>query len=182
MRGWAQNAGISADRLGNVYFAGSIISASNGPKEPSDDAFIGKYDDQGNLIWIKRLHATSWATGGAVSADGLGNVYFSGSSGDWRMNWKPGTFVAKFDVAGTRLWHQEFGSTDTETGRGVAADQLGNVYVGGATIGSLGGPNAGGDDAFLVKLVPAGGMLAWLFVPGSIATLVGLRFLLGLFR
>ena len=78
-----QNAGISADRLGNVYFAGSIISASNGPKEPSDDAFIGKYDDQGDLIWIKRLHATSWATGGAVSGRWSGKRVLLGKQ--WRL-------------------------------------------------------------------------------------------------
>ena len=39
---------------------------------------------------------------------------------------------------------------------GVSADGLGNVYISGYTDGSLGGPNAGGDDAFVSKYDAAG--------------------------
>ena len=38
----------------------------------------------------------------------------------------------------------------------VAADGLGNVYISGRTLGSLGGPNAGGNDAFVSKYDAAG--------------------------
>ena len=40
---------------------------------------------------------------------------------------------------------------DVTTSHGVSADGLGNVYISGDTDGSLGGPNAGGADAFVAK-------------------------------
>jgi hypothetical protein len=43
---------------------------------------------------------------------------------------------------------------------GVSADGLGNVYISGNTRGSLGGPNAGYDDAFVSKY-DAAGTLQW---------------------
>jgi hypothetical protein len=43
---------------------------------------------------------------------------------------------------------------------GVAVDAEGNVYVSGATTGDLAQPNAGGDDAILIKY-EASGRLAW---------------------
>ena len=38
----------------------------------------------------------------------------------------------------------------------MSADGLGNVYISGYTDGSLGGPNAGGYDAFVSKYDAAG--------------------------
>ena len=42
----------------------------------------------------------------------------------------------------------------------MSADGLGNVYISGYTYGSLGGPNAGGHDAFVSKY-DAAGTLQW---------------------
>jgi hypothetical protein len=43
---------------------------------------------------------------------------------------------------------------------GVKADNFGNIYISGSTGGSLGGPNAGAGDAFLIKY-DASGSLLW---------------------
>ena len=53
-------------------------------------------------------------------------------------------FLAKYDASGTLQWIQQLGTSSRETSRGVSADGLGNVYISGATEGSLGGANAGG--------------------------------------
>ena len=52
---------------------------------------------------------------------------------------------------------------------GVSADGLGNVYISGYTDGSLGGPNAGGDDAFVSKY-DAAGNFQWTQQLGTSAT------------
>jgi hypothetical protein len=41
----------------------------------------------------------------------------------------------------------------------VTVDAFGNAYISGNTYGSLGGPNAGNDDAFLAKYDSSGNML-----------------------
>ena len=60
-------------------------------------------------------------------------------------------FISKYDATGTLLWTEQLGTSADDVSRGVSADGLGNVYLSGYTRGSLGGANAGFDDAFVVK-------------------------------
>ena len=51
--------------------------------------------------------------------------------------------------AQTHEWTRQLGTSSLDASYGVSADGLGNVYISGATRGSLGGANAGYADAFL---------------------------------
>ncbi len=52
---------------------------------------------------------------------------------------------------------RQLGTSAEDPSNGVSADGLGNVDIEGRTEGSLGGPNAGGNDAFVAKIAdPAG--------------------------
>ncbi len=99
-----------------------------------------------------------------VSADGLGNVYISGytdgSLGGPNAGGTSMRFSAKYDASGTLQWTRQLGTSGSDCGYGVSADGLGNVYISGYTEGSLGGPNAGGWDAFVSKY-DASGTLQW---------------------
>lgn len=45
--------GVSADGLGNAYVTGFIDGGSVAPPNPAAfDAFVGKYDASGNLVWM----------------------------------------------------------------------------------------------------------------------------------
>ena len=57
-------------------------------------------------------------------------------------------------------WIRQLGTSSTDESNGVSADGLGNVYISGYTNGSLGGPNAGNEDAFVSKY-DAAGTLQW---------------------
>jgi hypothetical protein len=70
--------GVSADRAGNVYISGFTNGSLGGPNAGSSDAFVSKYDPLGDLIWIQQLGTADPNPAAAVSADGLGNVYFTG--------------------------------------------------------------------------------------------------------
>jgi hypothetical protein len=63
-------------------------------------------------------------------------------------------FVAKYSPAGKRLWTRQFGTPEDDLSSGVATDAAGNVVIDGITRGSLGGPNHGDMDLFIVKLRP----------------------------
>lgn len=71
-------------------------------------------------------------------------------------------FVAKYDAfTGAELWIRQFGGAGDETGRDVVIDDDDNIYLTGETRSALGGqPNAGGADAFVMKL-DAGGRPLW---------------------
>jgi len=148
---------VSADRLGNVFIGGNTFGSLGGPNAGGTDAFVSKYDAAGNLLWTQQLGTSSEDRSQGVSADGLGNVYISGSTfggslGGPNAGWAD-AFVSKYDAAGNLLWTQQLGTSSGDYSWGVSADGLGNVYISGGTEGSLGGPNAGDLDAFVAKLV-----------------------------
>ena len=68
--------GVSADKLGNVFVAGT--RRENPGVTFTTDAFINKYDASGNLRWTQSLGTSSDDAGYGVAADGLGNVYLTG--------------------------------------------------------------------------------------------------------
>ncbi len=148
-----QSWDVSADGLGNVYITGHTEGSLGGPNAGNIDAFVSKYDASGTLLWSEQLGTSSRDFSYGVSADGLGNVYISGTTGNF-----PGgagaddAFVSKYDASGTLLWTEQLGTNSDDISWGVSADGLGNVYFSGWTKGSLGGPSAGGRDAFVGKI------------------------------
>ncbi len=150
--------GVSADGAGNVYISGYTDRSLGGPNAGvwSLDAFVSKYDDAGNLLWIRQLGTSVQDYSYGVSADGLGNVYMSGWT--WGSLGGPSAgsydaFVSKYDGAGNFLWTRQLGTSAWEEAYGVSADALGSLYISGLTKGSLGGAHIGWDDAFIAKLV-----------------------------
>ncbi len=71
-------------------------------------------------------------------------------------------------------WTEQLGTGSGDYSYGVSADSLGNVYISGRTDGSLGGPSAGGADAFLAKY-NASGTLKWTEQFGTGSRDYGLR-------
>jgi hypothetical protein len=151
--------GVSADRLGNVFSAGDNAGQS----------FVSKYDMAGTLLWTQLQGSRGGVDCRAVSADGLGNVYIAGNS-DGSLTGSPGNgqevFISKYDASGTRLWARQILSNSYDTGLGVSADGVGNVYVTGGTSGDLGGPNLGSQDAFVAKFDSIGDLL-WISQLGT---------------
>ena len=159
---WSRG-GLSADGLGNVYISGLTTGNLGGPNAGETDAFLGKYDASGTLAWIRQIGTSSRDKSSAVSADGLGNAYISGStSGDLGgpNAGESDVFISKYDASGTLAWTRQLGTSASESSYGVSADGLGSVYISGITGGDLGGPNAGEGDVFISKY-DASGTLAW---------------------
>ncbi|TWT31024.1 Beta-propeller repeat protein [Posidoniimonas corsicana] len=93
------NGGVSADRFGNVYLSGhtsgDLANANAGPS----DAFLAKYDDEGNLVWTEQFGTTRIDSGFRVSVDGFGGVYLSGRTDGSLSGPNAGSsdaFLAKF--------------------------------------------------------------------------------------
>jgi hypothetical protein len=66
------------------------------------------------------------------------------------------SWLAHYDGAGNQTWIQQFGTTSDDRAEATAPDGAGGVYVSGFTSGSLGGPSAGGEDAWLAHYDGAG--------------------------
>jgi len=69
-------------------------------------------------------------------------------------------FIRLYDEDGNLCWTRQFGTPGTDMALAVATDpKSDHVYVVGFTGGALGGPSAGGNDAFVRKYNGAGSLL-----------------------
>jgi hypothetical protein len=115
------------------------------------------------LLWSRQFGTSGTEGTDGLSIDGLGNVYISGTTagnlgapnaGFWDA------YVRKYDASGNVLWTRQVGTTEYEDITRVTADLLGNVFVSGVTTKSLGGPEVGFQDTYLLKY-DASGSLLW---------------------
>lgn len=166
--------GLAVDCLGNVYttgFTGGDLI--NGTNHVELDAFLAKYDADGNRLWIKQLGqlvgTTTAIRSNGVTYDGLGNVYLTGfMEGDFGgpSSGSDDAFLCKFDAGGNLLWKAQLGTSEIDHSHGVTTDGHGNVYIAGQTTGGLEGPGAGLEDMFLTKFDETGNRL-WTMQLGS---------------
>jgi hypothetical protein len=155
-----QPRAVSADGLGNVYISGLIYI----PNSFGSNALIAKYNANGTIQWTRQLGSSEddWSSG--VSADGMGNVYISGTTVGDLAGTDAGSgdaFLTKYDASGTLQWTQQFGTSENDFSTSVSADGLGNVFIAGRTTGSLEGTNAGDNDAYVANY-DSSGTLQWI--------------------
>lgn len=153
---------VVGDNSGNLYLAGETESdLGEGSNAGGDDAFVAKYDDSGTQEWIRLLGTAGKDTAKAVSRDGSGNIYVAGETSlDLAGKTNSGesdAFIAKYNASGDRQWVRLMGTDDADGARAVGADDSGNVYVAGDTLGRLENHDAlGKNDAFIAKYSPSG--------------------------
>jgi hypothetical protein len=168
---------VAVDGSGNVYVTGTSDGPWGTPVRAfsSEDAFVAKLDTNGTLIWNTFLGGSAIDFGSAVAADGSGNVYVAGASdATWgtpvrRFSGGRDAFAAKLDTNGALIWNTFLGGSGDVSGRGLAVDGSGNVYVAGYSSATWGTPvsaYSGGLDAFAAKL-DTNGALIWNTFLGS---------------
>ena len=157
---------VGVDSSGNVYVTGSTEGSLGGAANAgSYDAWIAKYDGNGNQIWVRQFGSAENDQAKHIAIDKAGNVFLSGNTNGVLV---PGSFagegdawVAKYSSTGSQLWTQQIGSSDPEryeTSDGLAVDGLGNAYAVGS--GSPFGSPRAGLDTWIAKY-GSGGARVW---------------------
>ena len=148
---------IATDNSGNSYITGNTDDTNTGRR----NAFIAKYDTNGNFAWKKQLDSARGSSSKGIATDNSGNSYITGYINDGT---NPGdhvsAFIAKYDTNGDLAWTKQLGSSSTDNSNGVSIDNSGNIYITGYTFGDLDGTNAGDADAF-ISLFNTDGDLLW---------------------
>jgi hypothetical protein len=173
--------GVVTDSLGNVGIVGefqntatfgshSIRAAGLG------DAFIAKYDANGNNLWVHGGGSTtSFAVdpGKAIGADATNNFYITGdytgtATFDGLSVPNTGTngtdiFIAKYNSAGAIQWLHHAGGPASDKGYSIGVDLAGSSWVSGFAVSGPGVvfdtitlPPLGNEYIFLAKYDPAG--------------------------
>jgi cysteine-rich repeat protein len=178
--GWA----IAVNGSGDVFVAGDSDRPWGSPVRPHTaedgqwqyDAFIAMLESDGALNWNTFLGSSADDYAYGIAVDDSNNVYVTGlSNSTWGSPVRPytagaDTFAAKVDSAGVLTWNTFLGGSGADTGRGIAVDGSGDVYVGGDADGTWGIPvraYTAEYDAFLARLDSDGGLRWNTFLGGS---------------
>lgn len=140
-----------------VYIVGETFDALPGQTSMGCyDAYVRKYDFNGNELWTRQFGTTGcdFARGVSVTADG---VYLVGSFGAAFLI--DLAFVRKYDLNGNALWTRRVGSISTRVSDVSANGDF--VYVVGSTDGALPGQTSmGASDGYVVVYDSNGNPLA----------------------
>ncbi|WP_437679122.1 SBBP repeat-containing protein [Sorangium sp. So ce131] len=157
--------GLSVDRDGGVFIAGTIVNRVTIFDETlgaggGEDIFVAKISPDGRLLWSRAYGDTSTqraqdvaATpdGGAVVVGSFsGTVNFGRGS---RLSSSQDAFMVKLDAEGNTSWDRVYGDTLDQEFTAVAAGDDGKIYVAGGaagTIGLGGEPLSSADDTDVV--------------------------------
>ncbi|MCH7792788.1 MAG: hypothetical protein IID31_10990, partial [Planctomycetes bacterium] len=153
---------LAPDGIGGVMVAGYTEGSLGGPNVGGQDAFLARYDEFGNQLWVVQIGSADSDSVRALSSDGAGGVMVAGYTRHNLGGPSAGgtdVFLARYDDTGNQLWIRQFGTSSNELARALAPDGAGGVIVAGSTSGSLGGPSAGSSDAFLARYDAAGNRL-----------------------
>ena len=174
--------------------AGTIILTSYGTITPNvdktDNISVIKYSSSGIVQWATDIETFSNSTNAAVAVDNLGNVYitalfnnsaiinnFTSGSGGGAITLTPygtittvgdNSYIVKYNSSGIAQWATCIGSATTDSGRCIAVDNSGNVYLTGyfsSTVTIKNFSNVGGGSITLTSygtLAPAGSFDAFI--------------------
>ncbi|HQW03276.1 MAG TPA: SBBP repeat-containing protein, partial [Saprospiraceae bacterium] len=143
---------LSIDADGNVYVAGYFNGTAD--FEPGSgttnltsvgdyDAFLCKFDADGNFQWAIRLGGTSADQVSDMAVDTAGNILLAGQfsgtadfdpgAGNLNLTSAGGNdiFVVKLNDAGELVWASQFGNSGNDLARGVAIDSDNNILTTG---------------------------------------------------
>ncbi len=134
---------IAVDGLGNVYVAGLSYGAGT-----SYDYATIKYDVSGDTMWTVRYNGPGLSEdfASALTVDGSGNVYVTGSS---RGSGSSDDYATvKYNAYGDMMWIARYNGPENHDDKAsaLAIDGSGNVYVTGSSLSS-----GSGDDYLTVK-------------------------------
>jgi hypothetical protein len=136
-------AAVVGDVSGCTFVTGDT-SENFGPEYPNlgkRDAYLSKYNPDGDLMWIYPLGTEDFDYGSCLTVDAEGNCFVGGqTNGSLAPNLLEDTgdtqhdaFVAKISSEGTCVWIRQFGSAQSDGACGVQLDRNGNCYVAGNT-------------------------------------------------
>ncbi len=130
-------AGATSDGVGGLFVAGTTEGDFTGTASyfGGADAWIARFDAQGQRLWSKQLGAFEEDTVAACCRDGEGGAFVIGSTDGVVFGSSAGlrdTWSARFDAAGAQVWVRQGDSGAEETAQCGAWDGGRGFYVAGA--------------------------------------------------
>jgi hypothetical protein len=150
--------GLAIDAAANLYLIGDMGGTITFPTQPAPtsliledeygDAFIAKYDKNGQPLFAKQVGGTQPIDGTHLAVSGAGEIYLTGAFAgtaefdsitvtDGSAGSGASGFLTKYTTDGNALWVRTFGRADEEASEGdtigyrLAVDAVGSPYLTG---------------------------------------------------
>jgi hypothetical protein len=166
----------------HIIFPGSPITLTS---VGGNDAYVSKYDLNGNLLWATSAGGNYDDKGQGVTYDNAGNVYITGFFNDTATfggnttiygSGQNDMFLAKYDANGVFQWVRQGGGPGRDEAKSVQCDVAGNVYIcgmyadgavfNGQTYNTASTSSGHYSNTFLAKYAPDG-TLTWIKTAGG---------------
>ena len=135
---------------GSVYVAGTTPGSMHGCAPiGQNDAFVVKYDGNGERLWTRQFGSVRADNVWAVTTDPAGSVYVAGQRLQADNSWD--SCVTKLSSSGSELWTWVSGIDRSDYCFDVSVDAMGNVFLAGA-----GYPAPGYSDIYVTKVNSSG--------------------------
>ncbi|WP_199336928.1 SBBP repeat-containing protein [Oscillatoria sp. FACHB-1407] len=146
---------VTVSNDGSVYTTGWTLGDLAGPNAGAYDTYISKFDNNGELEWIRQFGTSDYEWGWGVDTDSQGNVYTTGwTLGSLVEEGNAGSydvFLTKYDSLGNQIWVRQFGTSGDDEGFDLFIDDSDNIFLTGYTTGGFVGGNAGSFDPWVAK-------------------------------
>jgi subtilisin family serine protease len=137
------NGSLAIGNDGSVYLTGLTHAALAGASQGDADAWVAKYDSNGNQQWVRQIGTPQRDEARGVVVDAGGFVYITGQTKGALGATSQGdadAWIAKYDSQGSLLWKRQLGTQTEDASNGIAVDSNGNVSIVGYTRNKLGDP------------------------------------------
>lgn len=186
-----QGASVAFDANGNAWVAGfydglAVFGTNTLSNVGFFDSFVAKYDNLGNLLWVRNSDKSSTVNAAGVATDADGNGYvvgsFSGSASFGGLTPTNGNasqiLIAKYDREGSLVWAKQTSGSSTNFGYGIALSPDAACYIVGSVsqISQFGAKTVTAGqkpDSVVARLQGGGGNLA---TPLTLQSLGNLQF------
>ncbi|MEM1135762.1 MAG: SBBP repeat-containing protein [Bacteroidota bacterium] len=143
---------ICSNNFGNIFIAGNTESPFLGHSYAHDvlyagktDAFLAKFDNDGDLKWCTYYGGSEKDEGQSVATDLNGNIYlagltqsdktiaFNGHDESYSGGAAGDAFLVKFNFLGVREWGTYYGGSGSEANTRITVNKHGDVFLTGST-------------------------------------------------
>jgi subtilisin family serine protease len=118
---------IASDTLGNVFVGGEISRYDSQTWLRPSDAFLVKYDQDGNVVWTRSYDTGTYDGAVSVAVDSENNIYTAGYE---HNGINRGYLLVKYDQLGDKLWNTRYEVDQLDSAvTDMAIDASDNIYL-----------------------------------------------------
>lgn len=153
---WAKSAGgnnydqansVAIDTFGNIILAGTFSSStmsfgnlSLSNSSNLSDAFLAKYDPDGEILWARNAAGANFDDASSVTVNQAGDIFVAGKFYSTTLSFGNLTisnagaddiFLAKYNADGNPVWAKSIGGDKNDSAKSIFADTEGNVLMAG---------------------------------------------------